>query len=135
LQGHIKGDNRWVLHWNTGYYKTIPKMKLLLLSFRTFTDWIEGHLLSCPSKTYLHIECPGCGFQRSCLALLKGNIPASLTLYPATIPIVLLIFFTLFHLKYKFAHGAAIIKYLQAGIAIVIAVFYIYKIVNHKIIA
>jgi Protein of unknown function (DUF2752) len=110
-------------------------MTPLLLYFTTFTEWLGAHLLSCPSKTYLHIECPGCGFQRSCLALLSGDISSSLMFYPATIPIFVLIAFALLHLKYKFEHGAVMIKYFQGAIAIVIAVFYIYKIVNHKIVA
>jgi hypothetical protein len=110
-------------------------MLFLFSLYSNFTGWLEAHLLSCPSKTYLHIECPGCGLQRSVIALLKGDAVTSFRLYPATIPILLLFTFTLMHLRFKFTRGAAAIKYTQAGIAIVIAVFYIYKIVNHKIIA
>jgi hypothetical protein len=97
--------------------------------------WLGDHLLSCPFKRYLHIECPGCGFQRSLLSLFQGRIQESLSLYPATIPIMGVMIFSLFHLKFKFVNGALIIKYLQFSVAIVIAVFYIYKILNHKIIA
>jgi hypothetical protein len=93
-------------------------------------NWMEEHMLSCPSKKFLHLECPGCGLQRSCLALMKGDFLASLDLYPATIPILLLIVFTVLHIRYQFPAGAVIIKYLQAGIAILIAVFYIYKIIH-----
>ncbi|MBS1917018.1 MAG: DUF2752 domain-containing protein [Bacteroidetes bacterium] len=92
-------------------------------------------MLSCPSKKYLHIECPGCGFQRSAIALLKGDFYSSFILYPATIPILCMLGFTVLHLKYKFANGANVLKYLQISIAIVIVVFYIYKIINHKILA
>ena len=81
------------------------------------------------------MECPGCGMQRSLLALMRGELAASWSLYPATVPILLLMGFTLLHLTYRFQMGAGIIKYSYAVIAIVIAVFYIYKIVNHKIIA
>ena len=93
---------------------------------------MEGHMLSCPSKKYLHIECPGCGFQRSCLSLLKGELGESFMFYPATIPIFILAAFTLMHLKYKFLYGAMVIKYLQVTIAFVIVVFYIYKIIHLK---
>ena len=106
-----------------------------LLTYNGFTQWLQANMFSCPSKKYLHIECPGCGFQRSCIALLKGDIQNSLQLYPATIPSPVWFVFMLLHLKYKFIHGAATIKYLQAGVAFVIVVFYIYKILNHKIIA
>jgi hypothetical protein len=110
-------------------------MIFFLLTYNGFVQWLQANMLGCPSKKYLHIECPGCGFQRSCIALLKGDIQTSLQLYPAAIPLLGLLIFTAFHLKYKFTHGAAVIKYLQAGTAIVIVVFYIYKILNHKIIA
>ena len=66
--------------------------------------------------------------------LLKGELGASITLYPATIPILLMFAFTILHLKYKFNKGAIIIVYLQTSIAILIAVFYIYKIINHQIV-
>jgi len=90
-------------------------------------------MLSCPSKKYLHIECPGCGLQRSFLLLLKGDLQASFIMYPATMPLMALVVFVCLHLKYQFRNGATVIKYLQLGIAIMIAVFYIYKFVNHKI--
>jgi Protein of unknown function (DUF2752) len=107
----------------------------VLAVYYNILHWLETHMLSCPSKKYLHIECPGCGLQRSIIALLKGDFSESFQLYPATVPIFFMLGFTMLHLKYKLANGAAIIKYLYIGIAIVIAVFYIYKIVNHKIIA
>jgi Protein of unknown function (DUF2752) len=111
-------------------------MPLMLLSAYTDTiQWIGQHLFACPSKKYLHIECPGCGFQRSVIYLLDGRLMDSLRLYPATIPLLSLLIFTCIHLKYKFLHGAMIIKYLQFSVAIMILVFYIYKILNHKIIA
>ena len=105
-----------------------------LLTYNGFMQWLQANMLSCPSKKYLHIECPGCGFQRSCIALLNGDIQNSLQLYPAAIPLLCLFVFTLLHLRYRFSYGGAVIKYLQAGAAIVILVFYIYKILNHKII-
>jgi hypothetical protein len=47
----------------------------------------------CVFKTYLHIECPGCGFQRALHALLHGDIQASLAFNPfliISIPILIL---------------------------------------------
>lgn len=48
-------------------------------------------MLSCPFKFITGIDCPGCGFQRSLLALLQGDLHQSFQLYPPAIP--LLIFF------------------------------------------
>lgn len=96
-------------------------------------NWLERNMLTCPSKRWLHLECPGCGFQRSVVALFKGEMRTSLQLYPATIPLLMLLAFVTLHIKYDFPHGAMVIKYWQGGVAILILVFYIYKIVNHKI--
>ena len=105
----------------------------LSVTYSKVIGWLQNHLLSCPSKKYLHIECPGCGVQRSVVALLKGDLAESLTLYPATIPMMLLAGFALLHLKYRFARGPAVIIFLQAAVALIIVVFYIYKIITHKI--
>jgi len=70
-----------------------------------FVQWLQGHLLPCPFKYLTGVDCPGCGFQRSVLALIQGDFHQSLRLYPATIP--LLLFFAygiadrIFHLDTK----------------------------------
>lgn len=89
-------------------------------------------MFPCLFKQTLHLDCPGCGFQRSALALLRGDLLQSLQLYPALIPIVSLLIITVLHLGFGLKHGAALIRYLQIGIGITIAVFYIYKIVTLK---
>ena len=111
----------------------IPHTSYLVFSYTNLLHWLQEHMLTCPSRKFFHIDCPGCGFQRSCLALLKGDLGASLSLYPATIPILILIGFTLLHLRYRFFYGAMLIKYFYVTIAIVVMVFYIYKLVTFKI--
>jgi len=96
-------------------------------------QFIESHLLTCPSRSFLHMDCPGCGLQRSFLALLKGNITQSLHYHPAIIPMLLLGLFLPVHLKYNFQNGAKVIIGLQAGIAIITFAFYVYKIINNQI--
>ena len=56
-------------------------------------SWTNRFLLPCPFKHLTGIDCPGCGFQRSVLALLKGNWMESWHYYPATVPILLLVVF------------------------------------------
>lgn len=92
-------------------------------------------MLACPSKKWLHLECPGCGLQRSVIALLRGDIHTSLSLYPATIPLLTLLMFAALHLRFDFRHGATVVKYLYMGTAAIVFVFYIYKVLNHKLIA
>jgi hypothetical protein len=100
-----------------------------------FIEWLEHHMLSCPSKQLFHLECPGCGIQRSFIALLKGDVFTSLQLYPALLPILATLLYTAIHLKFDFFHGARNIKILQLISGLLILSFYIYKIVNHKLTA
>ena len=53
--------------------------------------WLQNHLLICPFKYFTGLDCPGCGFQRSVIALLHGNVKQSFIVYPPAIPILLLI--------------------------------------------
>ena len=54
-----------------------------------FIHWLQGHLLPCPFKYLTGIDCPGCGFQRSVIALIQGDLQKSFLLYPAAIPLIL----------------------------------------------
>lgn len=96
-------------------------------------DWLNHHLLTCPFKANFGVDCPGCGLQRSVLALLKGNLIESFKFYPATIPLIILIIFTTIHLKMDFKFGAQFIKLMFTGIAVIILINYIYKIYNHQL--
>jgi hypothetical protein len=95
---------------------------------------MEIPLLPCPTKYFFHIDCPGCGLQRSIMALFNGNLMESLSFYPATIPIFALLIYAALHLKFDFRQGAAVIKWGYIGCTAIITVFYIYKIVTHKIV-
>jgi hypothetical protein len=98
-------------------------------------DWMERNMLTCPSKKWLHMECPGCGLQRSVIALFRGDLPTSLSLYPATIPLLTLFVFAGLHLRFDFRHGAVVIKYLYFSTAAIVFLFYIYKVLTHKLVA
>jgi hypothetical protein len=95
---------------------------------------MEIALLPCPAKHFFHIDCPGCGLQRSVVALCEGNFAESLALYPATLPIFALLMFMALHLKFDFKWGAAAIKWGYAGCVAVVSGFYLYKILTYKLI-
>lgn len=95
--------------------------------------FIKEHLLACPVKQYFGMDCPGCGFQRSILALFEGDLIRAFKLYPATIPLIILLLFTIVHLKIDFKHGAFFIKILYIGISLIIIINYIYKIFTHQL--
>lgn len=89
--------------------------------------WLEHNLFSCFFVKYLGIECPGCGFQRSLIALLKGDVSESFQLYPALLPVLGMFLFLVMHLVFKFRNGANILKYTFIFNAIIIFGNYILK--------
>src|ERR1700759_4186188 len=93
--------------------------------------WLQHHLLSCPFKALFGFDCPGCGFQRSCLALLQGDVKNSLLLYPATVPILITGVYMLISIRYKFANGPVIKKALFLSVALIITVSYAVKMFMH----
>ena len=95
--------------------------------------WLETHQLPCPVRQFLHIDCPGCGLQRSFVELLKGNITSSFLLHPATIPLLCFFGFAALHLKYKVKKGNLIIIYSYIFIALIVISNYIYKIIYQPI--
>lgn len=95
--------------------------------------WIKSHLFACPIKAHLGIDCPGCGFQRSVVALFEGDIAGSLQLYPATLPFIFLIIYTLMHLRYDFRSGAMHIKILYIAVSLIVMIHYIYKILTQQL--
>jgi hypothetical protein len=105
----------------------------LLVTFLALIHWMEAHLLSCPFKGHTGLDCPGCGFQRSFIALLKGDLSQSFALYPASMPILALVLFVPAHLKLDFKYGAVVIKVTYMLIAVTIILNYVYKIYTHKL--
>lgn len=101
----------------------------------SFLDWVERHLFTCPFKANFGFDCPGCGFQRSIIALMKGDFLSSFRIYPAAIPFILILLFTLIHLKIDFKIGAKVIKIAYGGVAIIILINYIYKIFTSQLIS
>lgn len=103
-------------------------------AYDTCINWAQQHMLSCPSKKLMHLDCPGCGLQRGVISLLKGDIRTSWNVYPPTIFIIATIIFLLLHLVFKFRYGAAVVKYLYIVSSIVIFINYIYKIFSNQLI-
>jgi hypothetical protein len=107
---------------------------LLLTEANGIIHWLEKHLLTCPFKSLTGLDCPGCGFQRSFIALLKGDLTQSFKFYPATLPFIVLIFYMLLHLKFDFRNGALILKVMYILVSSIIIINYIYKVYHLQII-
>lgn len=69
-------------------------------------------MLPCVFKAAFGIECPGCGIQRSALLLLRGDLLGSLLMYPALIPLVLMVLFLGYHLVVGVRRGDLVLKYM-----------------------
>lgn len=101
--------------------------------WQTIIEWLKEHMLTCPSKHFFHFDCPGCGMQRSFVALLEGDVARSLIIHPATIPLIVLFVYTGLHLLFGFKHGASVIKWGYILCSAIIVVFYTYKVITLKI--
>ena len=88
------------------------------------TDLLKEHMLPCVFVKYLGIECPGCGTQRSFIALLNGNFSESFAQNASLIPFLITIFFTICHLIFSYKSGARIIVILfSSTVAIMVGQF------------
>lgn len=85
-----------------------------------FASYLEEHLLPCPYKSYLGINCPGCGMQRALVLLIKGQIWESIVMYPALIPIMAMVLLLGLHLIYKWKWGASALQYLFIGCTLLV---------------
>ncbi|MBL7810865.1 MAG: DUF2752 domain-containing protein [Bacteroidetes bacterium] len=73
---------------------------------------------ACPSKKYFGLDCPGCGMQRACYSLVQGKPIQSLKYNPGALPFLLLLVFTMLHLRFRFKHGHRVIL---AGFIVTVA--------------
>lgn len=78
---------------------------------QSIIHWLEDHYMTCPYKAMSGVDCPGCGMQRAFIELLKGNFIESFQLYPALLPTIFTLLFTILHLMFKFQNGATVVKY------------------------
>ena len=95
-----------------------------------FVDWLESNMMQCFYEKYFGMTCPGCGFQRSLIALLRGDFYESFVQYPALIPILLMVGFLITHLIFKFKQGGVWLKYMFIfNVAIIVVNFIIKQII------
>ncbi len=106
---------------------------LILTFYSNLIHWLESHLLTCYVKGLTGMDCPGCGLQRSVIALLRGDVASSWHIYPAAMPMLALFGFTFVHIRFQFSWGAMLIKFGYVAVVVLILINYIFKIKNNQL--
>ncbi|NQZ36868.1 MAG: DUF2752 domain-containing protein [Crocinitomicaceae bacterium] len=84
-------------------------------------------MINCSWKAQFGVDCLTCGFQRSFLSLMRGDIVESFLQFPATIPFLACVIFLIAHLIFKFRQGPRWIIVLFSLTAILIVANYSIK--------
>ena len=92
----------------------------LVKTFLNIINWLEQRELPCLFKKYFHVDCPGCGFQRSIIELVKGNVEESFLLFPTTFALVIFFVGLFINKKYQFANSKVI---LNVGLVFIFTTF------------
>lgn len=74
------------------------------------TNWLDAHMLPCLNKVLFGIDCPGCGFQRSFMALIKGDVGQAWDSYPPIFPVLLTMILLFAALKWDFPSRLTLLK-------------------------
>jgi hypothetical protein len=93
-------------------------------------SWLDAHQLPCLIKKTFHFACPGCGLQRSCIALLQGHVLQSIQFYPALLPLLILISLIFINSKWRVSF---LQKCIIFGIPVVFGIIllsYMYKLTS-----
>jgi hypothetical protein len=96
---------------------------------RKIIHFFEANQSKCIFKHHTGYDCPGCGFQRAFIELLKGNFIESLIIYPALIPIIITSFLFFSNIFFKIKKGALILKYSFIATIAIIIISYLIKII------
>lgn len=88
----------------------------------------NGAMLPCPVKAWLGVDCPGCGFQRAFLALLRGDLAECWHDYPPLIPFLLTMVVLVVALKTKLRYRMAVLAGSVATTCVFIATNYVLKV-------
>ena len=89
-------------------------------TFLNIITWLEQRELQCLFKKYFHVDCPGCGFQRSIVELIKGNVEESFLLFPTTSALVIFFIGLFINNKYQFANSKVV---LNVGLVFIFTTF------------
>ena len=92
----------------------------MTLTFLNIINWLEQRELTCLFKQYFYVDCPGCGFQRSIVELIKGNVEESFLLFPTTSALIIFVIGLFINNKYQFANSKVV---LNVGLVFIFTTF------------
>lgn len=87
-------------------------------------------MIPCSWKEQFGIDCLSCGAQRSFIELIGGDLLESILLFPALIPFLGLVVFTILHFIFKFKHGARVILVLFSICVFLMILNFVIKLMN-----
>ncbi|CAM3939502.1 DUF2752 domain-containing protein [Mucilaginibacter galii] len=105
-------------------------LKYFVSSHSVQPEWLLRYLIPCPFKKITGIDCPGCGFQRSVIALLQGDVELSLRYYPATLLLLATALFVVLNRKFQFENYDLIKNWMLLASALVIVSSYFIKVIG-----
>ena len=91
---------------------------------------VEKFMLPCVNKKIFGFDCPGCGTQRSLIALFKGDFADAFYFFPAIYTSILLIIFLGLHFVDRSRNYTNVIIATAIGNAAIMIISYIYKMTN-----
>lgn len=97
-------------------------------AYHIILEELSSRQIPCYFKSLTSIDCPGCGIQTSFLLLMKGDVLASIAIYPALIPILVSAGLLLIKYIKKTERLEKLIQYAVLISAILILANYGYKI-------
>jgi hypothetical protein len=115
--------------WNKKLIMATPAAFVVLLW--SLFDSSSG-LFQCPFHALTGFDCPGCGLQRSLILLFRGDLQASIQMYWATIPVLMMFIYCLLFLRYRSEKGLKALLFFFSLNSALIFCNYFYKI-SHSI--
>jgi hypothetical protein len=106
----------------------------LIFIFRNYIISLGTLLPACPSYTYLHIYCPGCGNTRSVQHLLAGDVLGSIKYNPSVVfGILIVILAYLEYLTFVFGNHIKLIPRSRKLWTIILFAFLLFFIIRNFI--
>lgn|GEM_PF-2124859 len=91
---------------------------------------LDHFLFPCNSQVFFGIPCPVCGFQRAFVLLTQGQLLASLKMFPALVPSLFLILFSVIRLLKPSMVPAKFLKIFAIIVLAIIVTSYVFTLAS-----